>query len=167
MEHVVRSSDYSCRRVIGGLLVVVLLALPCAVLSEGAGWAGGVGDGNLRLTVTVNGRADSHLRPPEVRVGGWVVKRYRLLNLSEADLYRVRVLDPGAPAGSVRCPGAPLPAAEEVECTARFRAAAGRHVHPVRAEGDVPSLHTRLTATAPSGYAGVAGALQLTEEVVV
>ncbi|WP_411070836.1 hypothetical protein [Streptomyces sp. cmx-4-25] len=167
MEHVVRSSDYSCRRVIGGLLVVVLLALPGALLAEGAGWAGGVGDGNLRLTVTVNGRADSHLRPPEVRVGGWVVKRYRLLNLSEADLHRVRVLDPGAPAGSVRCPGSPLPAAGEVECVARFRAVAGRHVHPVRAEGDVPSLHTRLTATARSGYAGVAGALQLTEEVVV
>ncbi|MFI9119342.1 hypothetical protein ACIGW0_08095 [Streptomyces bikiniensis] len=150
-----------------GLLVVVLLVLPGAVLSEGAGWAGGVGDGNLRLTVTVNGRADSDLRPPEVRVGARVVKRYRLLNLSEADLHRVRVLDPGAPAGSVRCPAGTLPAAEEVECVARFRAVAGRHVHPVRAGGDVPSLRTRLTATARAGYAGVAGILRLTEEVVV
>ncbi|WP_432120941.1 hypothetical protein [Streptomyces sp. S1] len=146
-----------------GLLVAVLLA---SALLEGSGWAGGVGDGNLRLSVTVNGRADSDVRPPEVRVGTWVVKRYRLLNVSEADLHRVRVLDPGAPAGSVRCP-AVLPAAEEAECTARFRAVAGRHVHPVRAEGDVPSLRTRLTATARAGYAGVAGALGLTEEVVV
>ncbi|MFF4870274.1 hypothetical protein [Streptomyces sp. NPDC000961] len=146
-----------------GLLVAVLLA---SALLEGSGWAGGVGDGNLRLSVTVNGRADSDVRPPEVRVGAWVVKRYRLLNVSEADLHRVRVLDPGAPAGSVRCP-AVLPAAEEAECTARFRAVAGRHVHPVRAEGDVPSLRTRLTATARAGYAGVAGALGLTEEVVV
>ncbi|MFF5450656.1 hypothetical protein ACFY40_05320 [Streptomyces sp. NPDC012950] len=146
-----------------GLLVAVLLA---SALLEGSGWAGGVGDGNLRLTVTVNGRADSDVRPPEVRVGTWVVKRYRLLNVSEADLHRVRVLDPGAPAGSVRCP-AVLPAAEEAECTARFRAVAGRHVHPVRAEGDVPSPRTRLTATARAGYAGVAGALGLTEEVVV
>ncbi|MFE0777897.1 hypothetical protein [Streptomyces sp. NPDC058861] len=166
-EYVGRSSDYSCRRVIGGLLVVALLVLPCAVLSEGSGWAGGVGDGNLRLTVTVNGRADSDRRPPEVRVGTWVVKRYRLLNLSEADLHRVRVLDPGAPAGSVRCPAGPLPAAEEVECTARFRAVAGNHVRPVRAEGDVPSLRTRLTATARAGYVGVAGVLRLTEEVVI
>ncbi|MGW4722876.1 hypothetical protein [Streptomyces sp. NPDC004291] len=146
-----------------GLLVAVLLA---SALLEGSGWAGGVGDGNLRLTVTVNGRADSDVRPPEVRVGTWVVKRYRLLNVSEADLHRVRVLDPGAPAGSVRCP-AVLPAAEEAECTARFRAVAGRHVHSVRAEGDVPALRTRLTATARAGYAGVAGALGLTEEVVV
>ncbi|MFC8539450.1 hypothetical protein [Streptomyces sp. NPDC057244] len=166
-EYVGRSSDYSCRRVIGGLLAVALLVLPCAVLSEGSGWAGGVGDGNLRLTVTVNGRADSDRRPPEVRVGTWVVKRYRLLNLSETDLHRVRVLDPGAPAGSVRCPAGPLPAAEEVECTARFRAAAGNHVRPVRAEGDAPSLRTRLTATARAGYVGVAGVLRLTEEVVI
>ncbi len=163
MEHVGRSSDYSGFRVSAGLLVAVLLA---SALLEGSGWAGGVGDGNLRLSVTVNGRADSDVRPPEVRVGTWVVKRYRLLNVSEADLHRVRVLDPGAPAGSVRCP-AVLPAAEEAECTARFRAVAGRHVHPVRAEGDVPSLRTRLTATARAGYAGVAGALGLTEEVVV
>ncbi|WP_225804106.1 hypothetical protein, partial [Streptomyces sp. NK15101] len=92
----------------GGLLVVVLLALPGT-----AAWAGGAGDGALRMTVTVNGRSDSAARPPAVRAGARVVKRYRLVNRGEAHLYGVRVVDPAVPDGAVRCPRQPLAALGE------------------------------------------------------
>ncbi|MER7947469.1 hypothetical protein ABTY59_08795 [Streptomyces sp. NPDC096079] len=145
-----------------GLLVVVLLLLPGAVAR-----AGGAGDGSVRLTVTVNGRDGTGTRPAAVRVGDWVQKRYRLLNFGEADVYAVRVLDPGVPGGAVRCPREPLAALGETECVARFRALPGTHLDPARAEGDIPSLGRRIGATARSGYVGVAGALALAERVSV
>ncbi|MFD3661597.1 hypothetical protein ACFWVF_13545 [Streptomyces sp. NPDC058659] len=152
----------------GGLLVG-LLVLPCLALPglPRASAAGGVGDGALSVTVTVNGRGQSGLRPPAVRVGARVVKRYRLVNSGEAHLYGVRVVDPTVPAGAVRCPGRPLAALGELECVARFRAVGGVHRATARAEGDIPSLRRRLTATARTGYAGVAGGLRLTERVTV
>ncbi|MFD3723632.1 hypothetical protein [Streptomyces sp. NPDC058671] len=153
----------------GGLLVVLLVLVPVVPLALPANLAraGGVGDGALRLTVTVNGRGDSRQRPPAVRAGTDAVKRYRLVNRGEAHLYGVRVVDPEVPAGSVRCPAGPLPALGEVECVAGFRAAPGLHRGTVHAEGTVPSLRKRLTATAGAGYTGIAGSLGLTERVTV
>ncbi|MFI9210854.1 hypothetical protein ACIGW7_22410 [Streptomyces sp. NPDC053253] len=151
----------------GGLLVG-LLVLPCLALSGVPGaWAGGVGDGALRVTVTVNGRGHSGLRPPAVRVGAQVVKRYRLVNNGEAHLYGVRVVDPAVPAGAVRCPTRTLAALGELECVARFRAVGGAHLASARVDGDIPSLRRRITATARTGYTGVAGGLRLTERVTV
>ncbi|WP_329622415.1 hypothetical protein OG357_19880 [Streptomyces sp. NBC_01255] len=152
----------------GGLLVG-LLVLPCLALPglPGAWAAGGVGDGALRMTVTVNGRGHSGLRPPAVRVGAQVVKRYRLVNSGEAHLYGVRVVDPAVPAGAVRCPGRTLAALGELECVARFPAVGGVRRATARVEGDIPSLRRRLTATARTGYTGVAGGLRLTERVTV
>lgn len=154
VERLIGSSHFSRHRVSGALLVV-LLVLPCVALPVALARAGGTGDGGLRLTVTVNGRGDTGRRPPDIRAGGQVVVRYRLVNHGEADLHGVRVVDPQVPAGSVRCPGRPLPAAEEFDCVARFRAAPGMHGGTVRAEGVVPSLRRRLTATARAGYSGV------------
>ncbi|MFE7552408.1 hypothetical protein [Streptomyces gardneri] len=152
----------------GGLLVG-LLVLPCLALPGllPAAWAGGAGDGALRMTVTVNGRGHSGLRPPTVRVGAQVVKRYRLVNSGEAHLYGVRVVDPAVPAGAVRCPGRTLAALGELECVARFPAVGGVRRATARVEGDIPSLRLRLAATARTGYVGVAGGLRLTERVTV
>ncbi|MFE7586637.1 hypothetical protein ACFU5Y_34320 [Streptomyces gardneri] len=152
----------------GGLLVG-LLVLPCLALPGllPAAWAGGAGDGALRMTVTVNGRGHSGLRPPTVRAGAQVVKRYRLVNSGEAHLYGVRVVDPAVPAGAVRCPGRTLAALGELECVARFRAVGGVRRATARVEGDIPSLRLRLAATARTGYVGVAGGLRLTERVTV
>ncbi|WP_426364779.1 DUF7507 domain-containing protein [Streptomyces sp. E-08] len=144
----------------GALLVVVLLLLPGAVA-----WAGGAGDGALRMTVTVNGRPDGAARPTAVRAGAPVEKRYRLVNHGEAHLYAVRILDPGVPGGALRCPGEPLAALGEMECVARFTALPGVHLDTARAEGDIPSLGRTVAATARSGYSGVSGSLGLTERV--
>ncbi|MFI0987695.1 DUF7507 domain-containing protein [Streptomyces exfoliatus] len=144
---------------------MVLLVLPCLALPATAARAGGVGDEALRLTVTVNGRGQTGLRPPALRAGGPVVKRYRIVNRGEAHLYGVKVVDPQVPSGSLRCPTGPLAALGELECVARFRAAPGAHRGTVRAEGAVPSLGRRLTATARTGYTGVAAGLTLTERV--
>ncbi|MFE4655726.1 hypothetical protein ACFRFJ_03385 [Streptomyces hydrogenans] len=171
MTHAGGSSDYSCfrgRRAVrvGAGFLVGVLALPCLVLGgEGTAEAGGAGDKALRMTVTVNTRGHSGQRPPAVRAGDRVVKRYRLENRGEADLYGVRVRDPGVPAGAVRCPGRPLHALGVMECVARFRALPGDHRADARAEGAIPSLGRTLTATAASGYTGVAGALALAERV--
>ncbi|MFF7439840.1 hypothetical protein [Streptomyces sp. NPDC008122] len=146
----------------GGLLMAVLLVLP-----GGVARAGGVGDGALRMTVTVDGRAGTAERPPAVRVGAQVVKRYRLVNRGEAHLYGVRVVDPGVPAGAVSCPRRPLAALGEVECVARLRALPGVHLASARAQGDIPSLGRTIGAVARSGYSGVAGGLALTERVSV
>ncbi|WP_309055150.1 hypothetical protein, partial [Streptomyces sp.] len=97
--------------------MAVLLVVPCLALGGTEARAGGAGDA-LRVTVTVNGRERSWSRPPEVRIGTTVEKRYRLVNNGEADLYEVRVLDPGVPGGAARCPARPLPALGEVECVA-------------------------------------------------
>ncbi|MER5201656.1 hypothetical protein [Streptomyces sp. NPDC002825] len=145
-----------------GLLVVALLLLPGAVAR-----AGGAGDGALRMTVTVNGRAGGGARPAAVRVGAQVVKRYRLVNHGEAHLYGVRVLDPGVPGGAVSCPRRPLAALGEMECVARFPALAGARLAAARAEGDIPSLGRRVHAVARSGYTGVSGGLALAEQVSV
>ncbi|MGW3371548.1 DUF7507 domain-containing protein [Streptomyces hydrogenans] len=171
MTHAGGSSDYSCfrgRRAVrvGAGFLVGVLALPCLVLGgEGTAKAGGAGDKALRMTVTVNTRGHSGQRPPAVRAGERVVKRYLLENRGEADLYGVRVRDPGVPAGAVRCPGRPLHALGVMECVARFRALPGDHRADARAEGAIPSLGRTLTATATSGYTGVAGALALAERV--
>ncbi|MFB7515549.1 hypothetical protein [Streptomyces sp. NPDC056144] len=147
-------------------LAAVGLAAGGAVLPPSA-VAGGVGDSALKVVVTVNGRADSATRPPAVRVGAEVVKRYRLLNRGEAHLYGVRVVDPAVPRGAVRCAGRTLAALGDLVCVARFRALGGEHRAPVRAEGEVPSLRRRVKATTTSGYAGVLGGLRLSERVVV
>ncbi|MFI8324635.1 hypothetical protein [Streptomyces sp. NPDC085529] len=145
-----------------------MLVLPCLVLAgSGAARAGGAGDRALRLSVTVNDRAGAE-RPVAVRAGGQVVKRYRLVNRGGADLYGVRVSDPGNPAGTVvRCPRRVLVGLTSMECVARFRALPGTRGATVRAEGRIPSLGLTARATARAGYTGVLGSLVLGERVRV
>ncbi|MCX2179254.1 hypothetical protein KV205_01735 [Streptomyces sp. SKN60] len=127
--------------------------------------AGGAGANALGMSVTVNTAPGAG--GATVRTGGYVVKRYRLVNRGEAELYGVRVGDPGVPGGRAGCPRRTLGALRSMVCTARFRALPGRHTATARAIGDIPSLGQRATATARSGYEGVAGALALTEAVRV
>ncbi|MFB9604890.1 hypothetical protein ACFFTQ_18135 [Streptomyces roseofulvus] len=145
-----------------------MLVLPCLVLAgSGAARAGGAGERALRLSVTVNDRAGAE-RPVAVRAGGRVVKRYRLVNRGGADLYGVRVSDPGNPAGTaVRCPRRVLVGLTSMECVARFRALPGTRGATVRAEGRIPSLGLTARATARAGYTGVLGSLVLGERVRV
>ncbi|MFC8508603.1 hypothetical protein ACFU3J_04455 [Streptomyces sp. NPDC057411] len=151
--------------------IIRLVLPPCLLaclflpLLAPAARAGGAGDGALAMSVTVNGASGAEARA--VRAGAVVVKRYRLVNRGEADLYGVRIADPGVPGDLVRCPAKPLTALRSMLCTARFRALPGPHTATARATGSVPSLNKRLTATARSGYDGVAGALRLTEAVRV
>lgn len=143
------------------LLVLSLLLAMCPQTAS----AGGAGAGALGMSVTVN--TVPAAGGVTVRTGGYVVKRYRLVNKGEADLYAVGVGDPGVPGGRADCPRRILGALRSMVCTARFRALPGRHTATARATGDIPSLGQRATATARSGYEGVAGALALTEVVRV
>ncbi|MFG2116741.1 hypothetical protein ACGFRB_29580 [Streptomyces sp. NPDC048718] len=127
--------------------------------------AGGIGENALGLTVTVD--TVPGLPGPLVRTGAAVVKRYRLVNGGEADLYGVTVTDGQVPGGRISCPARTLAALGSLECTARFPALAGKQVGTVTAQGDVPSLGRRLTASARAGYEGVGGALALAETVRV
>ncbi|MEU2659071.1 hypothetical protein ABZ615_27600, partial [Streptomyces sp. NPDC007325] len=151
----------------GAGILVGVLALPCLALAGGGGaWAGGAGDEALRVSVTVNGRGYGADGPTPVRAGRDVVKRYRLVNRGGADLYGVRVRDPGIPSGAdVRCPRRTLVGLTSMECVARFRALPGARTATVRAEGRIPSLGLTAAATARSGYTGVTGSLVLGERV--
>ncbi|MFF6885278.1 hypothetical protein ACFY9F_19160 [Streptomyces sp. NPDC012421] len=151
----------------GAGILVGVLALPCLALAGGGGaWAGGAGDEALRVSVTVNGRGYGADGPTPVRAGRDVVKRYRLVNGGGADLYGVRVRDPGIPSGTgVRCPRRTLVGLTSMECVARFRALPGARTATVRAEGRIPSLGLTAAATARSGYTGVTGSLVLGERV--
>ncbi|MGW6551193.1 hypothetical protein ACWGBV_13175 [Streptomyces sp. NPDC055051] len=173
------SSDYSRFRVrravragagiLVGVLVLPGLVLAGLVLAGGSGaWADGAGAEALRMSVTVNGRGYGADGPTPVRAGRDVVKRYWLVNGGGADLYEVRVRDPGIPSGVVvRCPRRTLVGLTSMECVARFRAVPATRTATVRAEGRIPSLGLTATATARSGYTGVAGALVLAERVSV
>ncbi|MGW5420595.1 hypothetical protein [Streptomyces sp. NPDC003943] len=143
---------------------LVLLTLLLAAVPQNAR-AGGAGENVLAMTVTVDTRPGA--AGVDVRAGGVVVKRYRLVNRGEADLYGVGVGDRGVPGGRVSCPRRTLHALRSMICTARFRALPGRRIATARAGGEIPSLGRRVTATARSGYEGVAGALGLTEAVRV
>ncbi|MEU4352944.1 hypothetical protein [Streptomyces sp. NPDC023838] len=130
--------------------------------------AGGVGENGLGLSVTVNTRPGLGALQPGIRAGTPVVKVYRLTNYSGADLASVRLNDPGVPPSAVRCGGGSahpgtLRALSRTVCTARFPAAPGPHTDWVTATGVIPSLGIRMTTSARSGYAGVAGQLSLSE----
>ncbi|MEU8540246.1 hypothetical protein AB0C52_09680 [Streptomyces sp. NPDC048717] len=141
------------------------LAFVLALCPDLPAHAGGVGENALGLTVTVD--TVPGLPGPLVRTGAAVVKRYRLVNGGEAELYGVTVTDGQVPGGRISCPARTLAALGSLECTARFPALAGKQVGPVTAQGDVPSLGRRLTASARAGYEGVGGALALAETVRV
>ncbi|MEV6330309.1 hypothetical protein [Streptomyces sp. NPDC051909] len=143
------------------LLVLSLLLALCPQTAS----AGGAGANALGMSITVNTVPAG--AGVVVRTGGYVVKRYRLVNRGEADLYAVGVDDPGVPGGRASCPRRTLGALRSMVCTARFRARPGRHAGTARATGDIPSLGERARATARSGYEGVAGALALAEAVRV
>lgn len=178
----------SARWLLAGLLLTAgcwSAAGPCA--------ADGVGPGGLALEVTVNTRPGLGAVRPGIRTGGVVVKSYRLVNRSGADLYEVRVRDPGMPGAAIRCPGGRdrvpmLAGLRSVRCTATGTARPGSWISQVRAFAQQPYLrgggmqaaaHSRraggwrmaagplraggVQATARSGYAGVGAALALTE----
>ncbi|MET8504288.1 hypothetical protein ABZV60_06505, partial [Streptomyces sp. NPDC004787] len=152
-------------------LFVPALLLPALLLVVGpqtvpTAHAGGAGANALALSVTVN-TVPGTSGDVRVRTGGTVVKRYRLVNRGEADLYGITVRDPGVPGGRAHCPRTTLGPLRSLACTARFPALPGRHAGTARATGDIPSLGQRATARARSGYEGVGGALTLAEAVRV
>ncbi|MFE7412401.1 hypothetical protein, partial [Streptomyces laurentii] len=147
------------------LAAVVALAFVLALCPCLPAHAGGAGENALELTVTVD--TVPGVPGPTVRTGAAVVKKYRLVNGGEADLYGVAVADDQVPGGGIRCPARTLAALGSLVCTARFPARAGEHIGTVTAHGDVPSLGERLTATARAGYEGIGGALGLAETVRV
>ncbi|GGY42654.1 hypothetical protein GCM10010363_24120 [Streptomyces omiyaensis] len=151
------------------LILAGVLVAPGPVLAGGGvALADGAGSGGLRLGVVVNGRQEAGARPVPVRAGAEVVKRYLLVNRGGADLYEVRVGDPGLPAGvAVRCPRRTLVGLTSMECRARFRALPGVRTATVRAEGRIPSLGLTSTATGRGGYTGVTASLALRERVRV
>ncbi|MFI9001409.1 hypothetical protein [Streptomyces sp. NPDC053541] len=151
--------------------LVPALLLPALLLVVGprtvpTAHAGGAGADALALSVTVN-TVPGTSGDVRVRTGGTVVKRYRLVNRGEADLYGVTVRDPAVPGGRAHCPRTTLGPLRSLVCTARFPALPGRHAGTARATGDIPSLAQRATARARSGYEGVGGALTLAEAVRV
>ncbi|MER0443759.1 hypothetical protein ABR738_04105 [Streptomyces sp. Edi4] len=122
------------------------------------------------MTVTVNTRPGTGALRPGIRVGSPVVKVYRLTNHGEADLSGVRVSDPDVPGALIRCAGelgrfGQLAALSSATCTAELPATPGTHTAWVVASGVVPSLDLRLRASERSGYGGVAGVLDLSENV--
>ncbi|WP_030607737.1 hypothetical protein, partial [Streptomyces achromogenes] len=132
--------------------------------------ADGAGTHGLALEVTVNTRPGTEPTRPGIRVGHPLVKTYRLINRTGADLYDVRVSDPGLPDAVIRCPGGGdrirmLRGLDSATCTARSTAREGTWIADVTAVGRVPSLGYESRASARSGYAGVGGRLSLTETV--
>ncbi|MFE6161658.1 hypothetical protein ACFQ7F_22410 [Streptomyces sp. NPDC056486] len=162
------------------LLVGFLLTVGCWS-AAGPSVADGPGSHGLALEVTVNTRPGLGALHPGIRTGAAVVKSYRLVNRGGADLYEVRVRDPGLPGAVIRCPGGRdrvpmLTGLRSVRCTAIGAARPGAWVGEVRATGQQPYLRagamrasTRslraggVQATARSGYTGVGAALALTE----
>ncbi|MFF0740185.1 hypothetical protein ACFYVL_07265 [Streptomyces sp. NPDC004111] len=116
----------------------------------------------------VNTRPGLGALRPGVRAGQPVMKKYRLVNRGAADLYDVRVSDPGLAGARIRCPGGDdhvrmLTGLRTVTCFARAPALAGVWVREVDATGRIPSLRATARAAAMSGYAGVGGSLELTQ----
>ncbi|GGV41640.1 hypothetical protein GCM10010277_30470 [Streptomyces longisporoflavus] len=174
------------------LLVGLLLAAGCWS-AAGPSVADGAGPNGLALQVTVNTRPGLGAVRPGIRTGDAVVKSYRLINRSGADLYQVRVWDPGMPGAAIRCPGGRdrvpmLTGLRSVRCTATGAARPGPWISRVRAVGQQPYLRAGampvavsspgggsvrpaafsaraggVQATARSGYTGVGAALALTE----
>ncbi|KOV92330.1 hypothetical protein, partial [Streptomyces sp. NRRL B-3648] len=132
--------------------------------------ADGAGSEGLDLRVAVDTRPGTEATSPGIRVGRPLVKTYRLINRTGADLYDVRVNDPGLPDADIRCPGGGdhlpmLRGLDSATCTAWATARPGTWIADVTAVGRIPSLGTESRAAARSGYAGVGGHLELTETV--
>ncbi|WP_189172677.1 hypothetical protein [Streptomyces lasiicapitis] len=154
-----------------------MLAPSVAVVIVGADPAGpavsdGAGRHGLELRVTVNSRAGLGALHPGIRVGDPVIKTYRLVNRGGADLYDVRVTDPGLPGVAIRCPGGGdrvrmLRGLGSAHCTARTAARFGTWSGQVRASGHIPYLRADAVARSRSGYATVGGALRLSVAVAV
>ncbi|MBB5105405.1 hypothetical protein [Streptomyces spectabilis] len=157
--------------------VLFVLASSVPAVMIGAAPAGpAVSDGastnGLALRVTVNSHPEVGALRPGIRVGDPVVKTYRLINRGGADLYQVRVTDPGLPGVAIRCQGGGdrvrmLRGLSSTHCTARTAARAGVWTGQVVATGNIPYLRARSVARARSGYAGVGGGLALSEGVMV
>ncbi|MEU1026664.1 hypothetical protein ABZ366_32260, partial [Streptomyces sp. NPDC005904] len=151
-----------------------LLILVCVIAVPGSGraTADGAGNGGLALHVHINSRPGTGALRPGIRVGDPVHAVYRLINRTGADLYDVRVSDPGLPPGTaVTCGGRPtvrmLRGLSSTTCTARTRALPGVRVNDVTAVGRVPSLNTPSRARTRAGYRGVGGVLTLTQTAAV
>ncbi|MFB0620228.1 hypothetical protein, partial [Streptomyces sp. AGS-58] len=156
---------------LGARLAVVLPLL--AAVSGGPvdrAVADGAGSDGLALEVDVDTRPGTGATHPGIRVGHPLVKTYRLTDRSGADLYDVRVNDPGLPGARIRCPGGDdhipmLRGLGSATCTAWATAREGTWIADVTAVGRIPSLGQESWATARSGYAGVGGRLALSETV--
>ncbi|MFD0395676.1 hypothetical protein ACFQ3Z_40975 [Streptomyces nogalater] len=125
--------------------------------------ADGAGTHGLALEVTVNTRPGTGATRPGIRVGRPLVKTYRLINRTGADLYDVRVSDPGLPGAVIRCPGGGdhlrmLRGLDSATCTAWSTAREGTWIADVTAVGRVPSSATSPgRRPAPDTRASAAG----------
>lgn len=150
-------------------LLSSLLAALAGIVPPVPARADGAGEHGLALRVSVNTRPGLGALRPGIRVGDPVVKTYWLINRGGADLYNVRVTDPGLPGVKVRCPGGDkvpmLRGLRSTRCTAETRARPGVWKGEVLASGRIPYLHADSKAHAQSGYEGVGSALSLSEAV--
>ncbi|MBO0510424.1 hypothetical protein [Streptomyces beijiangensis] len=149
------------------LVVGILLTAVCWSAADPSA-ADGIGPHGLTLEVTVNTRPGLGALHPGIRTGAVVVKSYRLVNRSGADLRDVRVRDLGMPGAAIRCPGGldrvpMLTGLRSVRCTATGAARPGAWIGKVLAAGQQRTLRATVQATARSGYAGVGAALDLSE----
>ncbi|NEB74615.1 hypothetical protein G3I40_05115, partial [Streptomyces sp. SID14478] len=154
-------------RAVRWLLIGLLLSAGCWSAACPSA-ADGVGPSGLALEVTVNTRPGLDALRPGIRTGAVVVKSYRLVNHSSADLYGIKVRDPGLPGAVIRCPGGRdsvrmLTGLRSARCTATARARPGTRIGEVTAAGRQPYLRATVRARARSGYAGVGAALTLTQ----
>ncbi|MFJ8821063.1 hypothetical protein ACIREE_04705 [Streptomyces sp. NPDC102467] len=152
-------------------MVGLLLATGCWS-AAGPSVADGAGPHGLTLEVTVNTRPGLGALHPGIRTGAAVVKSYRLVNHSGADLHEVRVRDPAMPGAAIHCPGGRdrlplLTGLHSARCTATGTARPGAWIGEVRAVGQLHLVRASVQASARSGYAGVGAALALTESARV
>ncbi|MFD8692652.1 hypothetical protein ACFV2T_38015, partial [Streptomyces sp. NPDC059651] len=159
------------RRHLASLLLSSVLAAVAGMGPPVPARADGAGKRGLALSVSVNSRPGTGALRPGIRVGDPVVKTYLLINRGSADLYDVRVTDPGLPGVAVHCSGGDrvpmLRGLGSARCTAETKARPGTWTGDVLASGHIPYLHADSKATARSGYKGIRSALALTEGVTV
>jgi len=145
---------------------LTILALLLALAAGGPGGAvaeprGGAAWEPLRLVVTTNTRS-----LPQVREGQVLMRAYRLDNLDDYPLRRLRISDPQLASEPVNCPaGDVIAALGEVTCTGLLRAGAVGRFGRVTATAQAPRPYAPARAQAWAGFQVRTAALMLTRTV--